>query len=229
MGGRGMPPMMRGRGMMRGPRGAGLGPRGMHPPRSRGLGRPQGTGGPPGTNDDEAAPRCLTTVLFAGSTNNTNTTTATPEDGSPIQTTTSSTTPRGSFTPRGRGFFRGRGAYGGPGAPNNTTIPGTGPDPKPFNRTDGKPRGYMGRGRGFGSGFSRPMNRNLLSPGQGNGNIAPVPSLKRNGPGGLPGPKRGRYDSGPPTRGFAPKPNYAQSNPTHMNHQYTQPQQPAPK
>ncbi|XP_059608370.1 collagen alpha chain [Phlebotomus argentipes] len=218
MGGRGMPPMMRGRGFMRGPRGMGLGPRGMGPPRSsRGMGRSQGPGGPPGTNDEDAAPRCLTTVsTFAGSNN-----TAAPEDGSPIQTTTSAGSARGGF-PRGR-FMRGRGSFGGPGAPNNTTIPGTGPDPKPFNRSDGgKPRGYMGRG-GFRGGFSRPMRgSNLLTP-QGNGNVAPVPSLKRNGPGGMPGPKRGRFDSGPPARGFAPKPNYAQSNPSHMN-QYSQPQ-----
>uniref|UniRef100_A0A1B0CNL3 Uncharacterized protein n=2 Tax=Lutzomyia longipalpis TaxID=7200 RepID=A0A1B0CNL3_LUTLO len=206
MGGRGMPPMMRGRGMMRSPRGFGM--RGFAPRAPRGLGR----GGPP-ANSHGGPPPSTTPTSSAPA--------ATPEDGAPITTTTSSSAPRGSF--RGRGFFRGRGSFGGPGAPNNTTIPGTGPDPKPFRGNDRGSGGFRGRGRGFG-GFSRPFNRNLLTPGQDNGNIAPVPSLKRNGPGGLPGPKRGRYDSGPPTRGFAPKPNYVQSNPSHMNHQYNQPQ-----
>uniref|UniRef100_A0A1B0CNL2 Putative collagen alpha-1iii chain isoform x2 n=1 Tax=Lutzomyia longipalpis TaxID=7200 RepID=A0A1B0CNL2_LUTLO len=179
MGGRGMPPMMRGRGMMRSPRGFGM--RGFAPRAPRGLGR----GPPPSTTPTSSAPA------------------ATPEDGAPITTTTSSSAPRGSF--RGRGFFRGRGSFGGPGAPNNTTIPGTGPDPKPFRGNDRGSGGFRGRGRGFG-GFSRPFNRNLLTPGQDNGNIAPVPSLKRNGPGGLPGPKRGHYDSGPQRGDSLPNP-----------------------
>uniref|UniRef100_A0A1I8QF16 Uncharacterized protein n=1 Tax=Stomoxys calcitrans TaxID=35570 RepID=A0A1I8QF16_STOCA len=136
-----------------------------------------------------------------------------------------------NYRGRGRGGPRGggRGAYN----PHNGSAGGMmsmhGGAPMQEHgmvRRGGPPRG---RGSYQGTGMTRPpMHQHQHpSPHVPNTQVAPV-SLKRGAPGGPPGPKRGRYETGPYSQ-RAPAPKYHQ--PPHMTQQtssYGVTHQPAP-
>lgn len=242
----GFHPGMRGRGILRGipPRGMGFHHRG-GPPRGGG-GPPNGRGRPPMYNNQgyhhqgypppnhnsvppqQSQPPAQTDSI---STTPTTSSAAITSTAATVSQTTSTTSPPtngvSSGTPQSvsttgihpsRGTIRGRGAPGmsrggrGGYTPNinvsGNDMSSSGPlPPKPYR--GGPPRG---RG-GYNPGLPRPPP--VIQPGMTQG--APVPALKRGPPMGIPGPKRGRYEQGPPSRPYAPKyPSYSQQQvPTH--------------
>lgn len=213
---RGGPPMMmRGR-MPRGPpRGMGGPPRGMYPPRGFMRGGPSGGRGgyrgPP--------PPCPPDSLNNGPPSNNDGPSNNDNSPQPIPTGGRGTMLRGRGMPgRGRGGMAppgtspsmgsGLGSGGSVGGLNNKPIP---------PRTDGKPvRGFT-RGSSSYQGPNRQITTQPPPAGtttQG----APIQSMKRGAIGGPPGPKRGRYESGPPNRQIPPHhSSVTQHPPPHVN------------
>lgn len=215
---RGGPPMMmRGR-MPRGPpRGMGGPPRGMYPPRGFMRGGPSSGGrggyrgppppcppdslnnGPPSSND--------------GPSNNDNT----PQ---PIPTGGRGTMLRGRGMPgRGRGGMAPPGtspSMGGGGGGGGSVGGGLNNKPIP-PRTDGKPvRGFT-RGSSSYQGPNRQITTQPPPAGTTTQGV-PIQSMKRGAIGGPPGPKRGRYESGPPNRQIPPHhSSITQHPPPHVN------------
>lgn len=119
--------------------------------------------------------------------------------------------------------YRGRGGRGGPRGgrggynPHNgnggmMTMHGTPMQEHGMPRRGGPPRG---RGSYQGTGMTRPP---MHQPLHVTNSQMPPQSLKRGAPGGPPGPKRGRYETGPYSQ-RAPAPKYHQT--THIAPQAT--------
>lgn len=133
-----------------------------------------------------------------------------------------------------RGMSRGRGVFiprGGRGAGvNGSSVPSGGHVPPPGGEVKTIPpsTGYMGRGGSHytprGRGTYPNTTRQLTSTSQPSlsGSSMPTSTIKRGPVTGPPGPKRGRYDSGPHT-GTRPIPQHHGSSqvsshpPPHMN------------
>lgn len=193
-GGLGGPPMMRGRGMPRGPmRGMGGPPRGMGPPRGGMMPR----GGPPTRGGRPPGPPPQNGLAVVPQT----------ADGS------SAPTNGGQGSPTSRGMVRLRGGItrGGRGGSvvngsssvssgNHVPPPGT-VNEKSITPNTGYIRGHYTRGRGTYQSVSRQITGSSQPPSSGSSSQGmPVQPIKRGVLGGPPGPKRGRYDSGPQNR-----------------------------
>lgn len=165
---------------------------------------------------------------------------AAAQEADPNAVVTASTAPLVSSKPPLMGTspnYRGRGRGGPRGGGRGAYNPHNGSAGGMMSMHGGAPmqehggmvrRGGPPRGRGAyqGAGMTRPPLHQ--QPHASNSQAAPM-SLKRGAPGGPPGPKRGRYESGPYSQ-RAPAPKYHQ--PPHMTQQpaanYGVAHQPAP-